>query len=78
VTIYFDEISNDAPTLASQNKVASKNIDASGNLIGNIDSSGNLLHNLGALLKKNFDASGNLININSCSGNSCCSTSRDT
>jgi hypothetical protein len=76
--VYFDEISNDAPTLASQNKVASKNIDASGNLIGNIDSSGNLLHNLGALLKKNFDASGNLVNINSCSGNSCCSTSRDT
>ena len=83
--IYFDELSNEAPILASQNKVASNkidasgnsigNIDASGNLIGNIDASGNLLHNLGALLKKNIDASGNLINANSCSGNSCCSTS---
>ena len=73
--IYFDEISIEAPILASQNKVASKNIDASGNLIGNIDASGNLLQNLGALLKKNVDASGNLINVNSCSGNSCCSTS---
>jgi hypothetical protein len=64
--IYFDELSNESPIIASQNNV--RLVDASGNTI---DASGNKIDASG----NTIDASGNLIGTIACTGNSCCSTS---